>query len=188
MDYSDGELTDRGAHVNDIALLGAGPMLVGPVQIQGRGKCVNDPLWDVPYEYHIEFTYANGLRFIVDSSGRRGIRFEGTEGWIFVAIHGGALSASDPAILTSKIGRNEVHLGRSIGHGQDWVRAIRTRGPTMAPAKDGHQTASFCHLALTAVLLQRKLTWDLEREQFVNDDEANRMFPIHRPLREPWRF
>ena len=188
MDYSDGELTDRGAHVNDIALLGAGPLLVGPVEIQGRGRCLDDPIWDVPYEYHVEFTYASGLRMIVDSQGQRGIRFEGTEGWIFVAIHGGALSASNPEILKSKIGPGEVHLGRSIGHGQDWVRAIRRRGPTMAPAEDGHRTASFCHLSLIAVLLRRKLKWDLQREQFLGDDEANAMDLVYRPMREPWRL
>ena len=188
IDYSDGELTDRGAHVNDIALMGAGPLLVGPVEIEGRGKCLDDPIWDVPYEYHIEFTYANGLRMIVDSNGQRGIRFEGTEGWIFVAIHGGALSASDPKILTSKIGPGEVHLGRSPGHGQDWIQAIRRRGGNVAPAEVGHRTASFCHLTLTAVLLRRKLKWDLEREQFIDDDEANAMPMVHRTARERWRF
>ena len=188
MDYSDGELTDRGAHVNDIALLGAGPLLTGPVQIEGRGRLIDDPLWDVPYKYHVEFTYAGGLRIIVDSSGRRGIRFEGSEGWIFVAIHGGALSASDPAVLKSKIGPEEIQLGRSPGHARDWIRAVRTRGRTVAPAEDGHRTASFCHLSLIAVLLQRKLKWDLEGERFIDDDEANAMPLVHRTPREPWHF
>jgi hypothetical protein len=186
MDYSDGELTDRGAHVNDIALLGAGPLLVGPVEIEGRGTFLRDPLWDVPYEYHIEFTYANGLKIIVDSNGNRGIRFEGADAWVFVAIHGGALTADPPGILKSDIGPNEVQLGRSRGHGQDWIDAIRSRGPTMAPAEDGHRTASFCHLCLTACLLKRKLKWDTVREKFIDDEDANRM--IFRPMRAPWHF
>ena len=185
-DYSDGELTDRGAHVNDIALLGAGPLLVGPVEMEGRGTFINDPLWDVPYEYHIEFTYANGLKIIVDSNGNRGIRFEGTEGWVFVAIHGGALTADPPGLLKSVIGPGEVSLGRSAGHGQDWINAIRTRGPTMAPAEDGHRTSSFCHLCLAACLLKRKLKWDLVSEKFIDDEDANRM--IVRPMRAPWHF
>jgi predicted dehydrogenase len=198
LDYSDGELTDRGAHVNDIALLGAGPLLVGPVEIQGRGKFMEDPLWDVPYKYHIEYTYANGLKIITESAdapgtvvcgitgAHRGIQFEGTEGWLFVAIHGGALTASDPAILKSTIGPTEVQLGRSIGHGQDWVSAIKSRGPTMAPAEDGHRTASFCHLAVIALTLGRRIKWDLERERFVDDPEADRM--ISRPMRPPWHL
>ncbi|MBE3098414.1 MAG: Gfo/Idh/MocA family oxidoreductase [Planctomycetes bacterium] len=188
MDYSDGELTDRGAHVNDIALLGAGPLLVGPVEIEGRGTFLKDPLWDVPYEYHIEFTYANGLKFIVDSNGDRGIRWEGADGWLFCAIHGGALSADNPAILKSVIQPGEVSLGRSLGHGQDWINAMRTRGPTMAPAEDGHRTASFCHLCLMACILQRKLKWDLVTERFIDDDAANRMMWVSRPMREPWHL
>jgi hypothetical protein len=198
MDYSDGELTDRGAHVNDIALLGAGPLLVGPVEIEGRGTFLKDPLWDVPYEYHIEFTYANGLKFIVDSGdapgdvrcnitgASRGILFEGTEGKVFVAIHGGALAADPPSLLKSVIQPNEVQLGRSVGHQQDWVNAIRTRGPTMAPAEDGHRTSSFCHLCLTACILRRKLKWDLVAERFINDPEANGF--VTRPMRPPWHL
>jgi len=198
MDYSDGELTDRGAHTNDIALLGAGPLLVGPVDIQGHGTFLKDPLWDVPYEYHIEFTYANGLKLIVDSGdapgnaicnitkAHRGIKFEGTEGWVFVAVHGGALEADPPELLKSVIGPGDIQLGRSRGHGQDWINAIKTRGPTMAPAEDGHRTASFCHLCLTACLLKRKLKWDLVREKFIDDEEANRI--IFRPMRAPWHF
>jgi predicted dehydrogenase len=198
MDYSDGELTDRGAHTNDIALLGAGPLLVGPVEIQGHGTFLKDPLWDVPYEYHIEFTYANGLKIIVDSGdaptnaicnitkAHRGIKFEGSEGWVFVAVHGGALEADPPGLLKSVIGPGDIQLGRSPGHGQDWINGIKTRSPTMAPAEDGHRTSSFCHLCLTACLLKRKLKWDLVREKFIDDEDANRM--IFRPARAPWHF
>jgi hypothetical protein len=186
LDYSDGELTDRGAHVNDIALLGAGPLLVGPVEIEGRGKFMQDPLFDVPYEYHIEYTYANGLKIITESSGTRGIRWEGTDGWLFCEIHGGALKSEPQSIIKSAIGPGEVHLGRSAGHGQDWINAIKTRGPTMAPAEDGHRTASFCHLAVIALQLGRKIKWDLVKERFVDDPEADRM--IGRPMRPPWRL
>jgi predicted dehydrogenase len=198
MDYSDGELTDRGAHTNDIALLGAGPLLVGPVEIEGHGTFMKDPLWDVPYVYHIEFTYANGLKIIVDSGdapgnaicsitkAHRGIKFEGTEGWVFVAVHGGALEADPPGLLKSVIGPGDIQLGRSPGHGQDWINGIKTRQPTMAPAEDGHRTASFCHLCLTACLLKRKLKWDLVSEKFIDDEDANRM--ILRPARAPWHF
>jgi predicted dehydrogenase len=198
LDYSDGELTDRGAHVNDIALLGAGPLLVGPVEIVARGKFMQDPLFDVPYEYHIEYTYANGLKIITDSGdapgtivcgitgAHRGILFEGSEGWLFVAIHGGALSASDPAILKTVIGPGDISLGRSLGHAQDWINAIKSRGPTMAPAEDGHRTASFCHLAVIALQLGRKIKWDLVKERFIDDPEADRM--IARPMRPPWHL
>ena len=197
-DYSDGELTDRGAHVNDIALLAAGPFLKGPATIEGRGTFIKDPLWDTPYQYHIEFTYANGVRFIVDSSNapgqevcgitgeHRGILFEGDRGKLFVAIHGGALAATPPSLIQEVIGPGEIHFGRPRDHRRNWIEAIKTRGPTVAPAEDGHRTATFCHLTIMACVLERKLTWDFQAERFVNDDQANRM--IQRPLRSPWRF
>ena len=43
-----------------------------------------------------------------------------------------------------------------------------------------------CHTAYLAWLLGRKLTFDPAKEEFVGDDEANRM--RSRPMREPWRI
>jgi hypothetical protein len=34
--------------------------------------------------------------------------------------------------------------------------------------------------------LGRKLKWDPDREQFVNDAEANRL--LSKPMRSPWRL
>ncbi|HUU10622.1 MAG TPA: Gfo/Idh/MocA family oxidoreductase [Phycisphaerae bacterium] len=188
LDYSDGELTDRGAHVNDIALWGAGPLLTGPVDIVAtEGKFRNDTLWDVPIHFHIEYKYSSGLQIICESSGQRGIRFEGTEGWIFVAIHGGHLTASRPEILKSVIGPNEIHYHQSRGgHHGDWIYAMQTRGPTVAPAEDGHRTASFCHLGIIALLMERPLKWDLDKERFIGDDEASAY--VNRPMRSPWHL
>jgi predicted dehydrogenase len=198
MDYSDGELTDRGAHVNDIALWGAGPLLVGPVEIEGRGTFIRDPLWNVPYAYHIEFTYANGLKFIVDSSdapggvicsitgAHRGILFEGTEGKVFVAIHGAALAADPPSLLRTVLAPGDITLPRTRGHMRNWLDCIKTREAPVAPAEDGHRTASFCHLTLIACLLGRKLRWDLEKEQFIGDRDANAF--VTRPMRPPWHL
>jgi len=188
LDYSDGELTDRGAHVNDIALWGAGPLLTGPVGIMAtQGKFRQDTLWNVPIAFHLEYAYASGLKIICEASGERGIRFEGTEGWIFVAIHGGHLTADPPGILKSVIGPNEIHYHRPRGdHRGDWLSAIRDRGPTIAPADDGHRTASFCHLGIIALQLERPLKWDIEKERFINDNEATRM--VSRPTRSPWRL
>jgi predicted dehydrogenase len=187
LDYSDGELTDRGAHVNDIALWVAQPFLKGPVEIVAtEGKFRDDTLWDVPIHFHIEYTYANGLKIICESGGQRGIKFEGTEGWIFSAIHGGALTAEPASLLKTVLGPRDIQLGRSKGHRRDWLDAVKTRGATVAPAEDGHRTASFCHLGVIALLTGRKLTWDLEKEQFINDSGANSF--VTRPMRAPWHL
>ena len=43
-----------------------------------------------------------------------------------------------------------------------------------------------CHVAYIAWQLQRKLTWDPNKQEFVGDPEANRM--RSREMREPWRI
>ncbi len=184
-DYSDGELTDRGAHVNDIALWGAWPWLKGPVEIEGTGEFPDEGLWNTAVAYRIEYRYAGGVRIVTTSEPPRGIRFEGTDGWVFVHIHGARLEAEPRSVLADPIGPDEVHLHEGPGHHEDFFRAVRTRGATVAPVEAGHRTATFCHLGTIALLLGRKLTWDPDAERFVGDDEANRM--VSRPPREPWR-
>ena len=186
LDYSDGELTDRGAHVGDIALWGAQPFLKGPVEIEGKGEFPQDGLWDTPVAFDITHTYSNGVRLLCVSKGPRGVKFEGSDGWIFVHIHGGALEAEPKSILRETIGPGEVHLKRSPGHHNDFLSCVRNRTDPVAPAEGGHATASFCHLGLIAMQTGQKLKWDPERERFLNSDEANRM--ILRPMRSPWRL
>jgi len=62
LDYSDGELTDRGAHVNDIALWGAGPFLKGPIEIEGQGRFPTEGLWNTATAYRIRYRFANSWR------------------------------------------------------------------------------------------------------------------------------
>ena len=186
LDYSDGELTDRGAHVNDIALWGAGPLLTGPVAIEGHGKFRQDTLWNVPIDFKLNYEFASGLKIICESTGQRGIRFEGDKGWVFVHIHGGRLEAEPASLLREVIGPDEILLRKTRGHMRDWLDAIKTREEPVAPIEDGHRTASFCHLGIIALQTERKLVWDLAKEQFLNDADANRY--VSRPVRPQWRL
>ena len=183
LDYSGGEMTDRGAHVGDIALWGCWPFLKGPTTIEGKGVFCTG-LFDTARQFRVQFDYASGVRLIVESVEPRGIRFEGDRGWIFCAIHGGALSASSPDILQTPIRPDEIRLYRSPGHQRDFFNAVRSRGEVVAPPEEGHKSAMLCHLSNIALRLGRKLTWDHEREVFINDPEANRL--LVRPMRSPW--
>jgi len=194
LDYSDGELTDRGAHVNDLAMWGNGTDRTGPVEIEGRGQ-FQKGIYNVPVRYHVRYKFANGVTMITTSYngrednpdlGGRGIQFEGTDGWLWIEVHGGGLKASSPDILKSPIRPEEIHLHRSPGHHEDWIRAIRTRGPTVAPCEAGHRTSSLLHLGLIAMILGRKLKWDPDKEIFPDDAEATRM--VLRPMRSPWHI
>jgi len=184
LDYSDGELTDRGAHVGDLAMWGAGPLLKGPVRVEGKGEFPRDGLFNAPTAFHIEHAYANGIKVYCTSEGPRGVKFEGADGWIFCHIHGGALEAEPKSLLKAVVPPHGTHLKPSPGHHQDFLNCIKDRTDPVALVEGGHATASFCHVGLIATLLGRRLTWDPEKEQFLGDAEANRM--IWHPMRAPW--
>lgn len=184
LDYAGGEMTDRGAHIIDIAQLGLGMDESGPVEVEGQGWRPPDGLFDTFMKYHFVYRYANGAEIVGTDQGPRGLRFEGTKGWVFVHIHGGDLEAEPASLLKERIGPGELHLGRSPGHHQDFLTAVRSRGEVMAPVEAGHRTATLCHLANLAMLTGRKLAWDPVQERITNCPEADRM--LWRPAREPW--
>jgi hypothetical protein len=95
-----------------------------------------------------------------------------------------ALSASDPRVLASTIGPDEVHLPRSADQHGNWLEAIRSRQAPISPAEVGHRSTSACLVAHVAMRLGRTLRWDPLRERFRDDDEANAM--LSRPQRAPW--
>jgi hypothetical protein len=52
---------------------------------------------------------------------------------------------------------------------------VRSRKPTTYTAADMHLLHVTLHMGVIAIRLGRKLTWDPRREEFVGDDEANRI-------------
>lgn len=195
--YGGGEMTDRGAHVIDLAQLGAGTDDTGPVEIEARGVASKTSLYDVFWDYEFVNTFANGVKLVGSAKGPRGVKFEGSDGWVFIHVHGGRLEAEPASLLKSLIGKDEVHLGRSPQFGaastnymprhvRNFLDSVKSRQQPLAPAEVGHRTASICHLNNIAMRLGRKLRWDPDKEQFVNDAEANRLLkPV---MREPWRL
>lgn len=185
MDYSIGELIDRGAHVGDLAQWGNGTDLSGPIEIEGRGEFPTEGLWDTAIAYQIQAKYANGVTMHLTSNGPRGVRFEGDGGWVFYGVHGGELEASSPSLLKVQFGPNSRRLyNYTNNHQQNFINCIHSRQAPIAPAEAGHRTASLCYLANIALLTGRKLRWDPATERFSNDPTANAM--IARPMRAPW--
>jgi hypothetical protein len=94
------------------------------------------------------------------------------------------LDASDPKILESKIGENEIHLYVSDEQHGNWLDCIQSRKAPISPVEIGHRACSVCLISHVAMKLPRKLEWDPTKEQFKNDDEANTY--LSRPQRAPY--
>ena len=56
----------------------------------------------------------------------------------------------------------------------------------MCPVDIAVSTDAVCHQADIAIRLGRKLSWDPVKEQFINDEEANKM--LTGTMRSPWRL
>jgi predicted dehydrogenase len=197
--FGAGMITGWGAHHIDSAHWGMDTEHTGPVEIWGTATFPKSGLWDVHGDFRTEALYANGVRMIVSGEFPNGIKFEGTEGWVFVSRgnetvtasdpvarlkDSQALASSDPRIITSVIGPDEIHLYESTDHHGNWLQCIRSRQQPIAPVEVAHRACSACLLHHIAMKTGRKLFWDPVRERFRNDDEANRM--LFRPQRPPY--
>jgi len=181
LDYSGGQMTNWGAHYLDIAQWGNQADSTGPVEIKGKGEFPATGLFTTATKADIEYTYANGVKLVLTTGGGS-TRFEGSEGWVFVTR--GKLDAEPKSLVTSTIAPDEIHLYNSNDHKQDFLDCIKTRKDPICNAEVGHRSSTICHLGNIAMLLDRPLKWDPQKEQFIGDDEANRM--RQRPARAPW--
>lgn len=196
--FGAGMITGWGAHHVDTAHWGMNTELTGPVEIWGTAEFPKSGLWDVHGAFKTHAVYANGMTMTISGEFQNGIKFYGTKGWIFVCRDEGTtptgnfgekvviqpLVASDPKILDSVIGPNELHLYYSEDQHGNWLDCIQSRKEPIAPAEIGHRACSTCLLHHIAMKTRRKLHWDPVKERFVKDEDANRY--LSRPQRAPY--
>ncbi len=197
--FGAGMITGWGAHHIDSAHWGMDTEYTGPVEIWGTAEFPTAGLWSVHGTFRTEALYANGVHMIVSGDFPNGIKFIGTKGWIFVSRgneqvtasdpvaklkDATALAASDPAILTSVIGPDEIHLYESSNHHLNWLESVKSRRQPITPVEVAHRACSACLLHHIAMRAKRRLYWDPVRERFKNDDAANEL--LSRPQRPPY--
>jgi predicted dehydrogenase len=196
--FGAGMITGWGAHHVDTAHWGMNTEHTGPVEVWGTAEFPTHGLWNVHGPFKTDSVYANGITMSISGDYPNGIKWIGTEGWIFVTRDEQAsptataadkanvdpLVASDPKILTSVIGPNEVQLYTSDDQHGNWLDCIRSRHAPTATAELGHRACSTCLVNHIAMKTKRKLHWDPAKERFNNDDEANSM--LSRPQRAPY--
>lgn len=184
-DYSKaGWIAGYGVHDIDIAQWALGLEETGPVEIEGQGVFPESGLFDTVLTFELQFRYANGKTITMTDTGRNrhGVTFEGTKGTVFTR---GGLEVTPGELARYEPGPHDVRLYESRHHEGNFIDCIRSRRTTITPIEVAHRSTSTCLLGGIAVELGRKLTWDPQKEQFINDPQANRM--LNYAMRSPWR-
>jgi predicted dehydrogenase len=201
-EYSGGTMTDWGAHHNDIAYWAIG--LLAPSQVESTR--LSEPVpggYTTIADYAVRYTYANGIGLNINSTEddtpygaaknpknpdarRNGIRFEGTDGWIWVNRDG--ISASDPQLVATALPANAARIEPGIAHMGNFFDCVRSRQSPLCDVETGHRSATMCHLAAISLRTGKKLKWDSGKEAFVggNADLANGY--VSREMRKPYDY
>ena len=189
MDYSGGQLTDWAGHHIDIAHWGLGYDKTGPISVEGNGVYPREGIFDVPIEYDFLCEYKTGVTMRVANSSRQphgmGTVWYGDKGWIHVD-RGDVLKASDPKILDEVIGKDETPLYKSTDHQQNFLDCIKSREEAITPAETALRSISVGLLGEIAMLTDKKIAWDPEKEEITNSVYANRL--LSRPYRGSWKL
>ena len=161
-----------GAHHYDIAQWALGMDHSDPVEII--------PPEDPMDTEGVRFVYANGVEVI--HGGRSGCFFTGTKGTLY--LDRSALESNPPELITEPLKADEVHLFHSPGHHRNWIDCIRSRQQPLCNVEIGCRSVALVQLGNLAYRHHRKLKWDPQHWQFVNDKEANTW--LDRDRREAW--
>lgn len=142
-----------------------------------------------PTEKNIVCRYANGveliLDFLPDPFGKREphyvtrlgtcpVRFVGEEGWVETGDEGEIIG--EPASLLAEIDQTKRVRGLDVGaHARDFFDCVRSRGTTAANPDVMRRSHVAAHAAAIAWILKRTLKFDPVKEEFVGDEDANRL-------------
>ena len=198
-DYSGGPVTDWGAHHNDIARWAIGED--GPVDVEARALTEMIPSG---YTTHAQFeatlTWGNGVKQIVRTTPddtpfggvvkadgqRNGVRFEGTDGWLWV--NRSDLNASKDEIIETPLPADAIKLENSPDHMRNFFDATRSRKTPISPVESGHRSAVVGHLIVIALRLGKKLQWDAKAEVFVGENAKEGNAQLAREMRKPYDY
>ena len=173
--------------------------LVGGGVLEWGSHCVDLCQWAVndcppPIEYNapangeLMARYENGVELIFRENGWKKlgscpVRFEGEDGWV-EAGDSGKIELSSPTLLA---GRSVVEIPNypATFHVRDFLDCVRSRGLPKGNADAACNAHIACHAANIALFLNRQVKYDLAKNEFINDEAANRL--RSEAIREPWR-
>jgi len=124
---------------------------------------------------------------VEDPNGQRnGVRFEGTEGWIWV--NRGNLRANDKSLIDSPLPEGAQRLYNSEDHMGNFFDCVHSRKSPIADVEAGHRSASISHLGAIALRTGLPLSWDPAAQKFIGAHHAEANRYLAREMRKPYDY
>ncbi len=184
-DQSIGYLGGWGAHPLDIMVWGSDADLSGPIVVEGTGTIPKEGLYDTVFNWDMKIGL--GDVDLVFRPGSDRTKFIGENGWIQVRRGGDKTTASDPAILKTRLTSDSNKLIVSKSQQGNFVDAIRKGEPLAAVSnlRDAVRSDVISHLCDIAVRTSEKITWDPSQQKLIGGSEKAQAM-LHRSMRAPW--
>ena len=173
-DYDGGGLGDMGQHYIDPVQYFLGKDDTSPIRVE-----VDSPQqhYDAVGTWRkITYTYEDGCQIILDGENKdkNAAYIEGPDGKIFKGFKSTIKNLDG---LIDSLPDPEEQIGT-------FSESVRTRQKFALNEENGHRSATVVNMGIIALRLGRTLRFDPVKQEFIDDEQANRM--INQPMRESW--
>lgn len=175
-DYDGGGLGDMGQHYIDPVQYFLGKDDTSPVRVDVDAPQQHDDA--VGTWRRIEFTYADGCKIILDGENKdvNAPYIEGPKGKIYRGFR-----SDIPNILQVIDAMPDPDPQVPL-----FSDSVRTRKKFALNEINGHRSSTVVNMGKIALQLGRSLEFDPVKQEFINDEAANRL--IDQPMRGPWKI
>lgn len=201
-DYAIGFIAGWGAHPLDQLQWWADHYNLGiPKKYKTTGNIPTEGLYNTATNWHMEATYANGLKmhFLDSNSAKKvgsvvpfnktgeiasnnGTLFMGSKGW--VSVSRGTFSASSDEIRYKAKDPGSVRLPIHRNHFQNFADCVLSREQPVASLNSAIHSDIISHLGDIGIRTGETLEWDPVKETIIGSSDAIKR--MHRPMRAPW--
>lgn len=173
-DYDGGGLGDMGQHYLDPIQYFLGKDHTSPVKVEVDADQQHPDACGIFRK--IIYTYADGCKIILDGEAKdESVAYiEGPEGKLFAGFKSTIPNLKEKLAL----------LPDPAPQVTDFLESVKYRTPFALNESNGHRSCTIINLGKIALQLGRTLNFNPETQEFIGDDEANKM--INPPMRAPW--